>query len=88
MVILAVTLRGSLVRRRSRKPDILGFAVSREEGNLRVPLLVVTRVTRAKRLRGHLVDREANRTPITITWPALAVGAHTNQTLEVVNEQQ
>lgn len=82
---MAVTLRGTLLRPRSRKPDILGFAAtSTGEGNLRVPLLVVTRKTRARRLRGHLVNEAGERTPITIAWPALRVGAHPDTTLEVL----
>ncbi len=85
MLILAVTLRGSRLRPRSRKPDILGFAVTLEEGSLRVPLLVVTRATRARRLRGVLVDRDGSKTPVTFSWPALAVGAHPDTTLEVLS---
>ncbi len=81
---MAVTLRGSLLRPRSRKPDILGFAVERLEGNLRVPLLVVTRRTRARRVRGVLVERDGSKSTVNLAWPALAVGAHQSLTLEVV----
>ncbi len=82
-MILAVTLRGSRGRPRSKRPDILGFAASVEEGRLRAPLLIVTRATRAKKLSAALVDADGVHTPITVRWPALAVGAHKNQTLEV-----
>jgi len=83
-MILAVTLRGSRGRPRSKRPDILGFnATSEGEGRLRVPLLVVTRTTRAKTLKAALVDADGVHTPITVRWPTLAVGAHLNTTLEV-----
>lgn len=81
---MAVTLRGTKSRPRSRRPDILGFAVQRDGGSLRVPLLAVTRKTRAKTLKGALVDADGARTPITVSWPTLAVGAHVNTTLEVL----
>lgn len=82
-MILAVTLRGSRGRPRSKRPDILGFAATVEEGRLRVPLLVVTRTTRAKTLKAALVDADGVHTPITVRWPTLAVGTHKDQTLEV-----
>lgn len=82
-MLLVVTLRGSSRRPRSRKPDVLGFATEREEGRLRVPLLVVTRTTRAKRLTGHLVTPDGARERVRVTWPALPAGAHPDITLEV-----
>ena len=82
-MILAVTLRGSRGRPRSKRPDILGFNTTSEEGRLRVPLLIVTRSTRAKTLSAALVDSDGVHTPISVRWPTLAVGTHKNQTLEV-----
>ena len=82
-MILAVTLRGSKRRPRSKRPDILGFAVEQEEGRLRVPLLLVTRGSRARSVHAHLIDGEA-RSRVRVAWPLLAPGAHQNVTLEVL----
>lgn len=83
-MLLAVTLRGSTRRPRSRKPDIIGFGVeATEEGRLRVPLLVITRTTRAKRLTGHLVMPDGARERVRVTWPGLPAGVHPDITLEV-----
>lgn len=83
-MILTATLRGSKRRRRSRKPDILGLAVQRdEEGHLHAPLLIVTRATRARSLKCRLYHAEGDTESVTVTWPALAVGAHQLVTLEV-----
>lgn len=70
---------------RLAKPGVLGFAVQSDgEGRqVRAPLLLVTRRTRARRLRGHLVDDDGARRPVAVTWPGLAVGAYLNVTLEV-----
>ena len=81
---MILALRLPRAGRRS-KPGVVGFDVSDGEGcQLRVPLLVVTRRTRARTLRGHLVAPTGDRQPVRVNWPRLDVGAYTNVTLEVI----
>ena len=84
-MILTATARGTKRRPRSQKPDILGFNVTVEEdGCLRVPVLSVTRFTRAKTLRVTLIDTENKRTKTRVAWPALKPGIMEGITLETI----
>lgn len=69
---------------RKAKPGVVGFDVSDGEGHLRVPLLVVTRRTRARTLRGHVVADSGDRRPVRVSWPRLDPGAYLDLTLEVI----
>jgi len=61
----------------------VGFDVLEDGESIVAPLLLVTRYTRARTLRGDLVDDEGKRRPVRVTWPRFKTGAYLDVTLEV-----
>jgi len=68
---------------RRAKPGVVGFDVLEEGESIVAPLLIVTRHTRARTLRGDLVDDEGKRRPVRVVWPQFKVGAYLDVTLGV-----
>lgn len=69
---------------RKAKPGVLAFDAKEEGGRIRAPLLLVSRRTRARALKGHLVTEGGERRSVRVAWPRLDRGLYLDVDLEVI----